>query len=90
MLYMVVEHFKNGDACPVYRRFRDHGRMAPMGLGYVSSWVSSDLTTCYQIMESADRALLDQWIAQWTDLVDFDVIPVMTSAEAVAMVTPRL
>jgi hypothetical protein len=90
MLFMVVEHFKNDDAVPVYRRFRERGRLAPTGLNYVSSWVTSDLARCFQIMESPDRALLDQWIAQWTDLVDFEVIAVITSAEAAASVASRL
>jgi hypothetical protein len=90
MLFMVVERFRDGDALPVYRRFREQGRLAPPGLDYVNSWVSADLTTCYQIMESPDRDLLDQWLGRWADLVDFEVIPVMTSAEAVAIVTPRL
>jgi hypothetical protein len=90
MLFMIVEHFKNGDALPVYRRFREHGRLAPPGLDYVSSWVSEDFAMCYQIMESPDRSMLDEWLRRWEDLVDFEVIPVMTSAEAVARVTPRL
>jgi hypothetical protein len=90
MLFMVVEHFKNGDAVPVYRRFREQGRLAPAGLNYVGSWVTSDLTRCFQIMESPERALLDQWIAQWADLVDFEIVPVITSAEAAASVAPRL
>lgn len=75
---------------PVYRRFREKGRLAPEGLTYVSSWVTEDLATCYQVMETADRALLDRWMAQWADLVEFEVIPVMTSAEASAAVVPRL
>ena len=90
MLYMIVEHFKNGDATPVYHRFRDKGRMAPPGLRYVSSWVVPDLTTCYQVMETEDGASLDQWIAAWRDIVDFEVIPVITSAEAAATVAGRL
>ena len=90
MLWMVVEHFRDGDAVPVYRRFRDKGRMAPEGLRYVASWVSDDLTTCWQVMEADDRAPLDAWIANWRDLVDFDVEPVTTSADAVARITPRL
>jgi hypothetical protein len=90
MLYMVVERFKNGDPAPVYRRFRDHGRLAPAGLAYVSSWVTSDLTMCYQLMECEGRDVLDQWLARWRDLVDFEVTPVMTSAEAAARVAPTL
>ena len=89
-LYMVIERFKNGDALPVYRRFRERGRMAPEGLSYISSWVDQDLGTCYQIMETADRALLDQWIANWQDIIDFEVHPVMTSKEAAERVAPRL
>ena len=80
--YMIIEHFRNGDAVPVYRRFRERGRMAPEGLSYVSSWVTADMTRCYQIMETTDRALLDQWIAIWSDLVEFEVYPVITSKEA--------
>ena len=90
MLYMVIEHFKNKDAVPVYRRFRDHGRMAHENLNYISSWVDEKLERCYQVMETDDRALLDQWIANWSDLIDFEVHPVITSKEAAARVTPRL
>lgn len=90
MLYMVVEHFRNGDAVPVYRRFRDKGRLAPDGLRYVSSWVTDDLGRCFQLMECADPALLDQWMTQWRDLVEFEVVPVMTSAEAQSALGPRL
>jgi hypothetical protein len=90
MLYMIIEHFRGGDPLPVYRRFRDRGRMAPDGLRYMSSWVSEDLRTCYQVMESEKRELLDAWMANWEDIVDFEVITVVTSAEAVALVGPRL
>jgi len=90
ILYMVVEHFKNKDALPVYRRFRDRGRMAPEGLVYVSSWVDQNLERCYQIMETEDRTLLDQWIANWSDIVDFEVYPVLTSAEAADRIAPFL
>jgi hypothetical protein len=90
MLYLVVEHFRGGDALPVYRRFRDRGRLAPDGLKYVSSWVTQDLRRCFQIMECDDPSLLEQWMALWEDLTEFEVIPVMTSAEAVATVAPRL
>jgi len=81
-LFMVVEHFRNGDAKPVYRRFKERGRMAPEGLIYVSSWVDENLATCYQVMETDDRSLLDQWMRNWKDLVEFEVHPVMTSQEA--------
>lgn len=84
MLYMIIEHFRNGDAVPVYRRFRDRGRLAPDGLTYVASWVTTDLTRCYQVMECRDPALLEIWMTNWSDLVDFEIIPVITSAEAAA------
>jgi hypothetical protein len=88
MLYMVVEHFKGGDAVPVYRRFRERGRMAPEGLGYVSSWVDDKLARCYQVMETNDRKLLDEWIANWSDLIDFEVHCVITSKEASEKIAP--
>ena len=84
MLFMIVEHFRNGDPRPVYDRFRARGRLAPDGLRYVNSWVTSDLTRCYQVMECDDRALLDQWLAAWADIVEFEVYAVITSAEATA------
>ena len=86
MLYMIIEHFRDGDPRPVYQRFREQGRLAPDGLHYVSSWVTSDLKHCYQVMECDDRGLLDQWISQWADIVDFECIPVITSAEAASKV----
>jgi len=88
--YMVIEHFRNGDAVPVYRRFRERGRMAPEGLTYVSSWVTPDLTRCYQLMETADRALLEEWMANWSDVVEFEVHPVITSKEAADTISSRI
>jgi uncharacterized protein DUF3303 len=90
MQFVIVETFRGGDAVPVYRRFRDRGRLAPDGLTYIASWVSHDFTRCYQVMECDDRALLDEWIANWSDLVDFEVIPAMTSVDAAAVIAPRL
>lgn len=89
-LYMVIEHFKNGDAVPVYWRFRERGRLAPAGLTYVSSWVSEELGRCYQVMETDDRTLLEQWMANWSDIVDFEVETVISSKQAADKITPRL
>jgi hypothetical protein len=88
VLYMVIETFRGGLPGPVYQRFRERGRQAPDGLRYVASWVTSDGTTCYQVMECDVPGLLDAWMAAWADLVEFSVVPVMTSAEAAARFTP--
>jgi hypothetical protein len=90
MRYMVIERYRNGDAVPVYQRFRDQGRMAPDGLTYVESWVDEPMRVCYQLMETDDRALLDAWMANWSDIVDFEVHPVISSPEAAARIAPRL
>lgn len=90
MTYMVVEHFRSKDAVSVYRRFRDKGRMMPDGLVYVSSWVDEDFGRCFQVMETHDRDLLEQWMANWNDLMDFEVYPVITSKEAVERMASKL
>ena len=82
MLYMVVERFRDGDAAAVFRRFRERGRMLPRGLRYVDSWVTADLSRCFQLMECDDASLFERWIGEWQDLVEFEVVPVVTSAEA--------
>jgi hypothetical protein len=87
---MVTERFKNSDPVPVYRRFRDHGRLAPEGLSYISSWVDTKLALCYQLMETDDPRLLDEWIARWSDIVDFEVYPVISSSEAAERIAPLL
>lgn len=86
MLFMVVEGFKDGDPEPVYERFRDKGRQLPEGVRYVNSWVSADMTMCFQVMEAPDRARLDEWIDRWRDLVDFEVVEVITSGQALESV----
>ncbi len=86
MLYLVVEHFRDGDPRPVYARFAERGRMAPEGLTYVNSWTTDDLRRCYQVMECSDRAVLDIWMANWSDIVDFEVVSVLTSPQAAAVV----
>ena len=90
MLYMIVENFKNQDPVPVYRRFRDRGRLAPEGLEYVSSWVDEKLERCFQLMETEDRKLLDEWIANWSDIVEFEIYPVLSSKDAVEKISYRL
>ena len=89
-LYMVVEHFKNKDAVAVYRRFRDHGRMAPEGLMYLSSWVDEILRAAIGCTATEDPSLLDKWMANWSDLVNFEVHAVVTSQEAAESIEPRL
>jgi hypothetical protein len=90
MLFMVIETFHGGNPVPVYQRFRDRGRMMPEGVVYWGSWVTDDWRRCFQIMESPDRSLLEQWISYWDDVAEFEVIPVMTSADAAAAIAPRL
>jgi hypothetical protein len=90
MLYMVIEHFRNDDPVPVYRRFRDRGRLAPEGLQYVSSWVDEELARCFQLMETSERRLLDEWMGHWSDIVNFEVYPVVTSQQAADAVASRL
>lgn len=90
MLYMVIEHFKDGDGLRVYRRFRDRGRMAPPGLDYIASWVEPTYNRCFQVMQTDDRKLLDDWMANWSDLIDFEVLPVLSSKAAAEAIGPRL
>lgn len=86
MLFMVIERFRGGDAEPVYRRFRERGRLTPEGLTYVDSWVDDSLRMCFQLMRTDRRDLLDEWMSQWSDLVEFEVYPVVTSREAASRV----
>lgn len=81
MRYMVVETFRHG-AEPVYARAAERGRMLPEGLQYIESWVSDDLHRCWQLMETDDPSLFDEWISRWDDLADFEVVAVVSSAEA--------
>lgn len=85
MQFMVIETFRNGEARPVYRRFAEKGRLMPAGLEFVGSWVSADLTRCFQLMACDDVALLQRWVAEWADLVAFEIIPVTTGNEAAAV-----
>jgi hypothetical protein len=81
MLFMVIEHFKNADPKPIGERFERSGRMLPDGLTYHASWVDVTGSRCFQVMEATHRELLDAWISRWDDLIDFEVIPVLFSAD---------
>ena len=89
MLYMVIERFKPGAAAEIYRRLRKEGRHLADGLEYVASWVDLDFATCWQIMRTDDRDLLESWCAAGRELVDFEIVPVRTSAEAAALMAAR-
>ena len=90
MLFMVIETFRNQDAKAVYRHFRDHGRMMPGGLTFVSSWVSADLGRCFQVMECDDVTLLQRWAVQWTEVVEFEIVPVVAGKDTAAALAPLL
>ena len=79
MLFMVVEHFKQGKTKDIYRRFAERGRMMPEGLNYLDSWTSASLDRCFQLMECDDLSLFQEWILQWEDLAKFEIIPVVRS-----------
>jgi uncharacterized protein DUF3303 len=90
MLYMVIEHFKEGAAPEIYRRFCEKGRMMPDGLEYVSSWIDMDFKVCWQLMQTNDFALFDRWIVHWHDLIDFEIVPVRTSAQVREVMNKKL
>jgi hypothetical protein len=87
---MIIENFRSGDAVPVYRRFRERGRLTPRGLSCVSSWVNERQDRCWQFMETEVRALLDEWIAKRSDIIDFEIYSVVSSREAAEKISLRL
>ena len=90
MLFMVLERFKNRDAKAIYRRLNDKGRMVPEGLNYVGSWIEANFDRCFQLMECDDPRLFQQWVMQWHDLIEFEIIPVVPSAETREAMAPLL
>lgn len=81
MIYIVIEHF-NGNAAAIYQRFQEKGRMMPDGLNYLDSWIEQSCDRCFQLMETENAALFDEWIVNWNDLADFEIVPVITSQQA--------
>jgi hypothetical protein len=90
MQFMVVERFRNQDAKAVYRRLRERGRMMPEGLRFVSSHVAADFSRCFQLMECEDVALFQRWIAEWSDLMEFEVVPVVPGKDTAAALDAQL
>lgn len=86
---MVIEHFREGAAPEVYKRFRESGRMMPDGLNYVASWIEPDFARCFQVMEWDDPAVFAEWTSRWDDLMEFEAIPVITSADAQTLMRSR-
>ncbi len=89
MLFMVVERFRNQDAKAVYRRFRDQGRMLPEGLTFGGRWVAADVSRCFQIMECEDVTRLQRWVTAWSDLIEFEIVPVVAGSETAAALSDR-
>jgi hypothetical protein len=91
MLFMVIEHFRDNDMIPIYRRVRDAGRALPDGLKYVDSWVEPNFSRCFQLMECDDLRLFQEWTLQWRDFgVSFEIVPVVPSAQTREVVAPYL
>jgi uncharacterized protein DUF3303 len=81
MLFMVIERFKHGDPAPIGQRFRQSGRMLPKDVAYHASWIDPEGARCFQLMEAPNPELLDDWVRRWSDLIDFEIVPVMTSGD---------
>jgi hypothetical protein len=90
MQFMVIETFRNQDGKAVYRRFRDKGRMVPEGVTFVNSWISADLGRCFQIMECDDVTLLQRWVTEWSDLIGFEIVPVVPGKDTAAALAAQL
>jgi hypothetical protein len=90
MLFMVIETFREHDGKAIYSRLRDRGRSMPDGLKYVSSFVSADLGRCFQLMETDDITLLQRWVAEWQDLMAFEIVPVVAGKDTAAALAAQL
>jgi hypothetical protein len=90
MLFMVIETFRNQDGKAIYRRLRDRGRQMPDELAFVGSWVQADMGRCFQLMECDDVTLLQRWIVQWSDLMQFEIVPVVAGKDTAAALAPLL
>ena len=90
MLFMVVEKFKNQDGKAVYRKLKESGRALPDGLKFISSYVSADLSRCFQLMETNDVTLFQRWIADWQSVAEFEVVPVVEGKDTRAIIEPLL
>jgi uncharacterized protein DUF3303 len=90
MLFMCIETFRNQDAKAVYRKFRDRGRQLPDGLAFVGSWVTADLDRCFQLMECDDVTLLQRWMVNWSDLIHFEILPVVPGKDVAAALASQL
>jgi hypothetical protein len=88
MLFMVIEQFKKGNVAQIGRRFQQRGRMLPPNVTYCTSWVDTSGSRCFQVMEAPHGDSLKAWTRQWEDLIDFEIVPVMTSAEFWARQSP--
>jgi hypothetical protein len=85
MLFMVIERFKSHDPAPIYQRLRESGRHMPKGLKYVDSWIEANFDRCFQLMETDDPRLLQQWVIHWRDLMEFEFVPVVPARETRAI-----
>ena len=79
MLFMVIERFKDRNPAPIYARLQEQGRALPEGLRYVESWVEANFDRCFQLMECDNAVLFQQWVLQWRDLAEFEIVPVSSS-----------
>ena len=91
MLFMVIERFRDHDMVPIYQRVRDAGRSLPDGLEYVDSWVEPNFSRCFQLMRCDDLRLFQEWALGWRGYgVEFEIVPVVSSAETREVVAPHL
>ena len=91
MLFMVIEHFRDNDMVPTYRRVRDGGRLLPEGLRYIDSWVEPNFSRCFQLMECDDLRLFQEWVLQWRGSgTTFEIVPVVPSQKTREVVAPHL
>jgi hypothetical protein len=91
MLFMIIEHFKDNDMLPIYKRVRDAGRLLPEGLSYIDSWIEPNFSRCFQLMECDDLRPLQEWMLDWRGFgITFEIVPVVRSSDTRTLVAPLL
>ena len=82
MQFMVSFPLTHRDFKTRVSRFLETGAPPPEGVKLLHRWFTASHSQGFMLVETDDASHLFRWTSEWADLIDFQVEPVITDAEA--------
>lgn len=81
MLFQGTYVYSTDHRDTVRPRFKETGAPPPPGVDMLGRWHNAAGNGGFFLVETDDPVALARWLQEWTDVIDFEVVPVVTDEQ---------